>query len=147
MGADHSLNLSTTDPQQRREAILAWTEGRGADLVVECAGVPEAVPEGLDLLRPGGFYIECGNFTDMGPVPINPHLICSKNARIIGVNGEAITAYGPSLQALGRYRRHYPVHKIVTHRYAVDRATEAIELAMTDDTMKIVIAGAEHLEA
>jgi threonine dehydrogenase-like Zn-dependent dehydrogenase len=147
MGADHILSLSGTDGQQRREAIQGWTGGRGADLVVECAGVPEAVPEGLDLLRPGGFYIECGNFTDMGPVLINPHLICSKNARIIGVNGEAITAYAPSLQALSRYRKHYPVHKIVTHRYSVERAKEAIELAMTDDSMKVVIASSEHLEA
>ncbi len=147
MGADYALNLAETDRQGRREAIFDWTHGRGADLVVECAGVPEAVPEGLELLRSGGFYIECGNFTDMGPVPINPHRICSKNIRIIGVNGEAATAYGPSLQALHRYGKHYPVHKIVTHRYPVQQAKEAIELAMTDECMKVVIASQEHLEA
>jgi threonine dehydrogenase-like Zn-dependent dehydrogenase len=39
------------------------------------------------------------------------------------------------------------VHKIVTHRYAVERAKEAIELAMTDESMKVVIASSEHLEA
>jgi len=145
LGADYVLNLTETDQQQRLERVRELTNGRGADLVVECAGVPEAVPEGLALLRPGGFYIECGNFSDMGSVSINPHLLCSKNVRIIGVNGEAATAYGPSMQALRRYQRHYPLHKVVTHRYPVEQAEAALQLSMTDDCMKVVIASPQHL--
>jgi L-iditol 2-dehydrogenase len=146
LGADTALNLTETDPQERRDAVQEMTQGRGADLVVECAGVPEAVPEGLELLRPGGFYIECGNFSDMGSVPINPHRLCSKNVRIIGVNGEAATAYGPSMQALRRYRQHYPLDRFVTHRFSVDQAEAALRLAMTDDCMKVVIANPQFLE-
>lgn len=145
MGADAALNLADTTPCQRLDAVRELTGGRGADVVVECAGVPEALPEGLELLRPGGFYIESGNFSDMGSVPINPHLLCSKNIRLIGINGEAATAYGPSLQALRRYRQHYPLHKIVTHRYPVEQAEAALRHSMTDDCMKIVIASAEYL--
>lgn len=145
MGADYAFNLDGTGRQERRHAIHDLTQGRGADVVVECAGVPEAVPEGLELLRPGGFYIECGNFSDMGSVLINPHLLCSKNVRIIGVNGEAATAYGPSMQALGRYRQHYPVDEIVTHRYPVEQAETAIQHSMTDDCMKVVITAPEYL--
>lgn len=145
MGADYALNLTQTDAQQRLAAVRDRTCGRGADLVVESAGVPQAVPEGLALLRPGGFYIECGNFADMGPVLINPHLVCSKNLRIIGINGEAATAYGPSMEALRRYRQHYPVHKIVSHRFPVEEAEAAIKLAMTEECMKVVIASKEQL--
>jgi threonine dehydrogenase-like Zn-dependent dehydrogenase len=145
MGADLALDLTWTDQSQRREAVHQVTNGRGADVVVECAGVPDAVPEGLDLLRPGGFYIECGNFSDMGSVPISPHLLCSKNVRLIGVNGEAATAYGPSLQALRRYWQHYPVHKIVTHRYPVEQAEAALRFSMTDACMKVVIASSEYV--
>ena len=103
----------------------------------------DAAPSVLSV-RPGGFYIESGNFSDMGPVPINPHLLCSKNIRLIGINGEAATAYGPSLGALRRYRQHYPLHKIVTHRYPVEQAEAALHHSMTDDCMKIVIAGSEY---
>jgi threonine dehydrogenase-like Zn-dependent dehydrogenase len=145
LGADVALNLAQTDQRERLEAVRESTNGRGADLVVECAGVPEAMPEGLDLLRPGGFYIECGNFSDMGSVPISPHLLCSKNVRLVGVNGEAATAYGPSLQALRRYQQHYPVHKIVTHRYPVEQAEAALRFSMTDDCVKVVIASSEYL--
>jgi L-iditol 2-dehydrogenase len=145
LGADFALNLVETDARQRLEAVRGWTGGRGADVVAECAGVPEAVPEGLNLLRPGGFYIECGNFSDLGSVAINPHLLCSKNIRLIGINGEAATAYAPSLQALRRYRRHYPLDKFVTHRYPVEQAETALRHALTDECMKVVIAGAEFL--
>jgi threonine dehydrogenase-like Zn-dependent dehydrogenase len=145
MGADVALNLTETTPRQRLDAVRELTDGRGADVVVECAGVPEALPEGLELLRPGGFYIEAGNFSDMGPVPINPHLLCSKNIRLIGINGEAATAYGPSLQALRRYRQHYPLHKVVTHRYPIEQAEAALRHSMTDDCMKIVIGSSEYL--
>ena len=146
LGADLAINIcETTDPKDRISIIREMTGGRGADLVVEAAGVPEVVPEGLLMLRAGGFYIECGNFSDMGGATISPHLICSKNIRIIGIGGEAITAYGPSLEAFRRYRHLYPLQKIVTHRYPVERAEEAIRCSMTDDSMKVVIASPEYL--
>lgn len=76
----------------------------------------------------------------MGDVAIKPHLLCAKNIRIIGIGGEAITAYGPTLEAFRRYRQHYPLEKFVTHRYSVEEADAAIRFSMTDECMKVVIA-------
>lgn len=145
MGADQAINIRTTTPEERIEIVRDATDGRGADIMVECAGVPDVVPEGLEMLRPGGYYIESGNFSDMGSVSIKPHLVCSKNLRIVGIGGEAITAYGPSLEAFRRYRANYPLHKVVSHRYPVMEAEAALRFSMTDDCMKVVIAGPEYL--
>jgi len=147
MGADLALNVKETDSKQRLDAVRQMTGGRGADVVVECAGVADVIPEGLDLLRSGGFYIESGNFSDMGNVTIKPHLICSKNIRIIGIGGEAITAYAPSLEMMGRYMKSYPLRKFVTHYYPVEKAEEAIKFSMTDECMKVVIAAEEFFTA
>jgi threonine dehydrogenase-like Zn-dependent dehydrogenase len=146
LGADVALNARETDGKQRVQAVRELTDGRGADMAVECAGVPEVIPEGLELLRPGGMYIESGNFSDMGEVTIKPNLVCSKNLRIIGVGGEAITLYGPSMEAMDRYRKHYPLHKFVSHYYPVEKAEEALKLSITDDSMKVAIAGPEWLK-
>lgn len=145
LGADYAISLKDTNRRERIEAVREKTHGRGADLVAECAGVAEAIPEGIEMLRPGGFYIESGNFSDMGSVTIKPHLICAKSIRIIGVGGEAMTAYGPSMEAFRRYHKHYPLHKFVTHRYPVEKAEDALRLSMTDDCMKVVIASPEYL--
>lgn len=98
--ADHVLNIEKIgDPQERLEEIKSLTDNRGTDLVAECAGVPEAVPQGLDMLRVGGTLIVAGNYIDTGPIPVNPQKqILSKNARIIGVSGQTAASYAGSLR-------------------------------------------------
>ncbi len=140
LGADHTLDASKTAPAERLAAIRDLTGGRGADVVVECAGVPQVVPEAIEMLRVGGMLVEAGNFSDLGEVPINPHRhLCSKNVRIIGVGGEEAAAYGPSMRQLARYMRHYPVREFVSHRYRLADADAAVQKSVAPDSMKVVI--------
>jgi threonine dehydrogenase-like Zn-dependent dehydrogenase len=140
LGADHILNASDTSPQERLALVRELTNGRGADVVVECAGVPQAVREGLELLRLGGLLIEAGNFSDMGEISISPHRhLCAKNVRILGVGGEEPAAYGPSMRQMGRYMRHYPLREFVTHRFALRDVEAAVQKSMAADSMKVVI--------
>jgi len=39
-----------TDPQDRVEEVLKLTDKRGADIVIEATGYPEAINEGLEML-------------------------------------------------------------------------------------------------
>jgi threonine dehydrogenase-like Zn-dependent dehydrogenase len=90
--------------------IKELTGGRGADMVIECAGVPQAVPEALEMLRVGGLLVEAGNFSDLGEVPISPHRhLCAKNVRILGVGGEEPAAYGPEHEADGALHEALPI--------------------------------------
>jgi L-iditol 2-dehydrogenase len=141
LGADHTLDAAALLPADRLGAVRDLTHGRGADVVVECAGVPQAIPEALDLLRPGGLLVEAGNFSDLGDVPINPHRhLCSKNVRILGVGGEEPASYGPSMRQMLRYMRHYPaLREFVSHRYGLDDVRAAVEQSIAPDSMKVVI--------
>ncbi len=142
-GADYTLNLQQTTAAERVEAVRGWTHGRGADVVVDCSGVADAVPEGLDMTRAGGMFVEAGAFVDMGPVPINPNLhFCIKNIRLLGIGGEAATAYGPTMKVLAKAQHLYPLGEIVTHRFGFERADEAIHTAMADGAMKVVLSAA-----
>ena len=71
---DERIDIEANDRDSRQTRVLELTQGRGADLVVECAGVPAAVSEALDLARPGGRVLVLGQYTDHGPTPLNPHL-------------------------------------------------------------------------
>jgi threonine dehydrogenase-like Zn-dependent dehydrogenase len=140
LGADHVIDASRTNARDRLDLVRGLTHGRGADVVVECAGVPQVIPEALELLRVGGLLVEAGNFSDLGDVAINPHRhLCSKGVRILGVGGEEPAAYGPSLRQMARYMRHYPLGELVSHRYALDRVQAAVERAIAPDSMKVVI--------
>ena len=72
-GADYLINVSSSSVEERVAQVRDLTEGRGADIVVECAGVASAFSEGLEMVRRGGMYIVAGVFVDVGSVNINPH--------------------------------------------------------------------------
>jgi len=141
LGADHVLNASKTNLADRLDFVRGLTQGRGADLVIETAGVPQAVPEGLEMLRLGGLLLEAGNFSDLGEVPISPfrHL-CSKSVRILGVGGEEPASYGPSMRQMARYLRTYPLREFVSHRFPLRDVEAAVQKSIAPDSMKVAIA-------
>ena len=140
LGADHTLTAAATTVSERVAAVRDLTHGRGADVVVECAGVPQVIPEALDMLRVGGMLVEAGNFADLGEVSINPHRhLCSKSARILGVGGEEPASYGASLRQMARYMRHYPLSDFVSHRYPLREVEAAVQKAIPPDSMKVGI--------
>ena len=140
LGADAVINAGRSSEAECLALVRELTHGRGADVVVECAGVPYSVREGLEMLRVGGLLVEAGNFSDMGEVSISPHRhLCAKNVRILGVGGEEPAAYGPSMRQMARYMRQYPLKDFVTHRFGLRQVEAAMKKSMGPDSMKVVI--------
>jgi threonine dehydrogenase-like Zn-dependent dehydrogenase len=140
LGADHAVDRSSVMAADLLAFVRDLTHGRGADVVVECAGVPIAVPESLDLLRPGGTYIEAGNFSDLGTVEISPNRhLCSKGIRMIGIAGNEAGAYGPSMRQMARTLDRYPWREFVSHRFPLERVEEAVTTAIAPSSLKVVI--------
>jgi threonine dehydrogenase-like Zn-dependent dehydrogenase len=140
LGADTIINAGTTSQAERLQIVKDLTHGRGADMVIECAGVPQAVPEALEMLRIGGLLVEAGNFSDLGEISLSPHRhICAKNARILGVGGEEPAAYGPSMRQMARYTKHYPLREFVSHKYGLRDVDAAVKKSTEADSMKVVL--------
>jgi threonine dehydrogenase-like Zn-dependent dehydrogenase len=140
LGADSTINARRTSMTDRLQFVKELTHGRGADMVIECAGVPEAVPEGLEMLRVGGLFVEAGNYSDLGEISLSPHRhLCAKNVRILGVGGEEPAAYGPAMRQMARYRKHYPLQEFVTHRFGLRDVEAAMRKSMDAESMKVVL--------
>ncbi|GAC1616642.1 MAG: alcohol dehydrogenase catalytic domain-containing protein [Candidatus Acidiferrum sp.] len=140
LGADHAIDATTNSKAERLQIVKDLTHGRGADMVIECAGVPQALPEGLEMLRISGLLVEAGNFSDLGEISLSPHRhLCAKNARILSVGGEEPAAYGPSMRQMTRYMKHYPLREFVTHRFGLRDVEAAMQKATDPDSMKVVL--------
>jgi threonine dehydrogenase-like Zn-dependent dehydrogenase len=140
LGADHVINAANTSQSDRLQFVRDLTYGRGADMVIECAGVPQAVVEGLEMLRLSGLLVEAGNFSDLGEVSFSPHRhLCSKNVRILGVSGEEPAAYGPGMRQMARYMNHYPLREFVTHRFGLRDVDAAVKQSIEPHSMKVVL--------
>jgi L-iditol 2-dehydrogenase len=84
LGADETVLVSPSS-EDALSSIRDATDGEGADVVFECAGVPSAFEFALQAVCRGGTVIELGHFTDSGTVPLSPHLLCFKDVDIRGV--------------------------------------------------------------
>lgn len=138
-GADHVINVNETSPKERVQIVEDLTEGRGADVVVECVGKAAAVAEGLEMMRRGGTYIETGNFVDTGTVPINAHRhIAAKNALIIGNSNHPHTGYYQAMKMMQKYSDTFPFEDLITHVFPLDRCEEAMKKAFEPDCLKVM---------
>ncbi|EQD46404.1 Alcohol dehydrogenase zinc-binding domain protein, partial [mine drainage metagenome] len=126
-GADVLLDMSGSSDAEVVEMVREETSGRGADVVVETAGRPEAFPVGLEMLRRGGTYLETGNFVDTGEtVEINVHRhIAAKNVLIYGNTNHPHDGYYAAFELMWRNRDRFPFDELISHRYPLEQAPEA----------------------
>jgi len=140
VGVDQTVSIEKySTPQERVGRVLELTEGRGAELVIECVGSPTAFKEGLEMVSLGGTYLEVGNYVDAGEVSVNPHQILSKCIRIIGVNGNPYQAFGRVLTMMDLNWKHYNLDKLVTHSYNIDSAESALRTTQSLKGIKVVV--------
>jgi L-iditol 2-dehydrogenase len=147
LGADEVIDMNEyPTAADRVQCVQGLTPGGyGADTVFECAGVPAALPEGLDYVRPGGTFVEMGHFVDSGTVEINPctHL-CGKSITLITVWAGELTNFARAIPLLESTK--YPFEKLLTHQVPLDRinevfkALEAGEPIDGRETMKVAFA-------
>jgi L-iditol 2-dehydrogenase len=141
MGADETIDIAKYgSPEERMAEVRNLTEGRGAELVIECVGVPGAIAEGLEMVSMAGTYLTVGNYIDMGSVGINPQRqILSRSLRMIGVNGMPFQAYSRALTLMARDWKRLGLENFVTHTFSIDNAEKALETATSLKSLKILI--------
>jgi len=124
----------------RISRVEDMTDKIGADVVVECTGDPNAISEGLEMMRIGGTYLVEGAFVEDADTRISPsRQVLAKNARIIGVSGMPHQAYGRVLKMMDAYRNIIHFEKLITHRFDVEDASKAIEVSMSPDSGKVAL--------
>lgn len=140
MGATMTINSSTFTPEERIDLVKNRYSGAGADLVIECTGVPDTFAEGLKMLRRGGRLVEVGHYTDNGSVLIHPYDICHGDLEIVGSFAFPPTLPGKALALMGSEAVNgLPFEKIVSRTYALLDAEDAIQSVGSEQVLKSVI--------
>ncbi|WP_218779473.1 zinc-binding dehydrogenase [Streptomyces sp. NRRL B-24572] len=121
------------------DRVREETGGHGADLVIECAGVPVAVAQGLTLARRGGAYLIIGQYTDAGDTLLNPHQIVHRQLDVIGswaFTGAHLTEYVKLLPALSA---RFDLASLVTSYPLADHEA-ALRSVADGTTLKAVLS-------
>jgi threonine dehydrogenase-like Zn-dependent dehydrogenase len=140
-GAEATVDIASWDtPEKRINATREIVGGFGADLVMECSGHPVAGPEGIEMLRDGGTYIEMGQFTDAGSIQTNWHRICTKDIVVIGSWAFAADDIVLSIEMLQRARSKYRFQDMQQRfPYSEDGIVAAIDAAKAMRCVKATI--------
>lgn len=139
-GADYAIHMKEIDkPEKRVEEVKRLTYGLGADAVFECAGVPAAFAEGMEMTRNGGKYVEVGHYTDPGGVEIHPHRICRKDMDILGSWAYPPTQFETAITLLHLNSNTIPFRELVTHKFKIEEAEKAIRHIQKREGLKMAI--------
>ena len=146
-GAEETVSIETFNTAQERiDAVRGRVGGFGADVVVDCSGHPSAGPEGIEMLRDGGTYVEMGQFTDAGSIDTNWHRICAKDINLLGSWAFTANDIPLAIDMLQRARDRYPWGEMQTRfpftEEGIADATESV-LAMRCVKATIVPNGGE----
>jgi threonine dehydrogenase-like Zn-dependent dehydrogenase len=125
--------------EARRQLVLKETGQYGADVVLECVGRPEAVPEGWELCRDGGRCLVLGQYANSGSVTFSPHTITRKQLQISGSWGFEPRHVDLAVRLLENPRWQGKFAREVTHRFPLADANSALQTARSQTAGKVVI--------
>ena len=146
-GAESTVCLEEHPTSATRiETVRKRVGGYGADVVMDCSGHPSAGPEGIEMLRDGGTYVEMGQFTDAGAIETNWHRICSKDINVLGSWAFTANDIPHGIAMLDRARDRYPWDAMQSlFPLSETGIQEAIDAATTMRSVKSTIVCNEHL--
>lgn len=136
LGADRTLVLPR-DPPQAVASVRELAADDGIDVVLVCTGAIAGLDLAVAVTRPGGTVVIVGLFGD-ARVPIDVDTVVTNDLRLIGVNGSP-HLWPETIAAV--MSGDVVLDELVSHRFPLHRASEAIELARRapPGVMKVVI--------
>jgi L-iditol 2-dehydrogenase len=123
------------------EKVFAATEGRGADAVVLAVGGNALIKTAMDAARPGGRVMLFAQ-TQHGEATIDPAAVCVDEKTLLGSYSSSFSILDEATGIVfGEYRKGFDLTQLISHRFQLEQAVEAIEIAShpQPDSMKIMI--------
>jgi len=117
MGADHGIHSST---QEVAKAVLAYTDGRGVDVVIENVGAAVWSSAMKSLVR-GGRLVTCGATSGDQP-PADLRRIFIRQLQILG---STLGDYS-ELRALLMFVERHGIVPVIDSEYPLERIHEAL---------------------
>lgn len=120
-GASAVIDVQREDVVER---VKELTGGDMADVVVDVTGSGQAVRKSLELVRPMGTVVNAGVTGDetLSPIPLDTVLY--EEIRLQGVFTNDSWSMRRAINLARRYK--YPFESLVTHRFSLEKAQEAV---------------------
>jgi len=134
LGADVVINVAKEDAVAK---VKDLSGGYGCDVYIEASGYPQAVKQGLEMIRKLGTYVEFGVFNQETPVDWS----VIGDQKELNIRGAHLGPYCYPLAIDYLKRGLVKVDKIVTHVFPLREYKKAMKIASEgQDSIKVTLA-------
>ncbi len=136
-GLTHPLDARSDIPA----ALKAATAGRGADVALVAVGGNALIQTAMDAIRPGGRVMLFAS-TQHGEAPFDPAAVCMDEKTLMGSYSASVAIQDEVADLVfNGYRNGFDLTRLISHRFPINDAVTAIDLASNPQpgSMKIVL--------
>ena len=137
-GLENPIHAATENVVER---VMAMTEGRGADVVILAVGGNALIKTAMQAVRYGGKVLLFAQ-TQYGEATFDPGQVCMDEKTLLGSYSSSFDILDEVTSIVfGGYRNGFDLTQLISHRYPLNEAVAAIDIAShpKGDSMKIMI--------
>lgn len=137
-GLNHPIHAGSENVVER---VLAESDGRGADAVILAVGGNALIKTAMDACRPGGKVMLFAQ-TQHGEAIFDPAAVCMDEKTLMGSYSSSFGILNEVTELVfGGYRNGFDLTQLISHRFSLEEAVAAIDIASHPQagSMKIMI--------
>jgi L-iditol 2-dehydrogenase len=139
-GATDTVDLTEYGKEELVKTVKQLTVGNvGPDIVIEAAGVPAALEQGIELPHDGGTFVEAGHFAYNGECEINPTRIVQKELDVFGSLAYPPTQFGSAIALIDQLRDDVPFRQLFNFKTTFDDAEDAYHAQESGEAYRATI--------
>jgi len=138
-GADHVIDVSRAAAKSIVDQVRKLCPPDGADAVIEVCGMPDVIPQGLQMLRVGGRYALGGLVNPDANVTIDANMLVKRWITMRGVHNYHPRHLVQALDFVMANRERFPFKEIVDAKFALRDLDSAFKKASDRTVLRAAI--------
>ena len=138
-GADHTIDVGCLDAKAVIDEVRRLCPPDGADAVIEVCGVPEVIPQGLQMLRTGGRYVLGGLVNPNANVTIDANTLVRRWITLRGIHNYHPRHLIQALDFVMANRQRFPFKEIVDSKFTLRDLDAAFKKASERTVLRAAI--------
>ncbi len=121
------------------DGLSELTDGRGADIIFDMSGSPDAMESSVDLLRTGGRLILVGAVFPTRSLSLQAHQLVRKMLRVEGVHNYRPEDLQSAVEFLSGAGAEYPFASLVDREFPLEQINEAVGCARESGAFRVAV--------
>ena len=138
-GVDHAIDISRGGARSVVAQVRTLCPPDGADVVIEVCGIPDVIPQGLQMLRIGGRYALAGLVNPEANVTIDANMLVKRWIIMRGIHNYHPRHLIQALDFVMANRSRFPFKEIIDAKFALKDLDAAFKKAAERTVLRAAI--------